>query len=177
MDLMDLNTIREICGRKNDISPEEISMVEVLWYDVLSVAEELFHFLLIHQDEQQRLRQCVVRTFISNFKKISSKNTLFSQVMQASILVPPFLNGYLTNHIEVKWPACSPDLNLMESLWGIRVCEIHTDYKQFHSTYQLKAAILNVWSKIYANATRNLLHSMNNLIFQLIQRNGNVIHY
>ena len=85
---------------------------------------------------------------------------------------------FSANHIEVlKWPACSPDMNPMESLWGIRVLEIYANYKHFHSTGQLKAAILNVWSKIDAKTARNHLHSMNNRIFQFIQRNGNVIDY
>ena len=56
MNLLNLNTIGEVWGRKSIISPEEISMVEVLQYDVLSVAEELFHFLSLYQDEKQRLR-------------------------------------------------------------------------------------------------------------------------
>ena len=50
---MDLNRIEGIWGRKNIISPEEISVVEVLWHDVLLAAVELFHFLSHHQDEQQ----------------------------------------------------------------------------------------------------------------------------
>ena len=49
MDLNNLNTIGEILGKKNVISPEEISVVEVLWYGVLSVAKELFHFLSLQQ--------------------------------------------------------------------------------------------------------------------------------
>ena len=73
---------------------------------------------------------------------------------------------FSANHIEVlKWPACSPDLNLMESLWGIRVREMYPNYKQFHSTDQLKTAIVNVWFKNDAKTTRNLVHSMNNRIF------------
>ena len=65
----------------------------------------------------------------------------------------------------------------MESLWGIHIHEIYANYKQFHSTDQLKAAILNIWFKIDAKITRNLGYSMNNQIFQLIQKNGNVIDY
>ena len=52
--------------------------------------------------------------------------------------------------------------------------KIHANNKQFHSIDQLKDAILNVCSKIDAKTTRNLVHYMNNSIFQLIQRNGNL---
>ena len=65
----------------------------------------------------------------------------------------------------------------MENLWEILVREIDANNKQFHSTDELKAAILNTWSKTDAKTTNDLEHRMNIHIFQLIQRNGNVIDY
>lgn len=85
---------------------------------------------------------------------------------------------FSAKHIQVlEWPACSPDLNPMENLWGMLVREIYANNKQFQSKDELKTAILNAWSKIDAKTTSNLVQSMNNRIFQLIQRNGNVIDY
>ena len=55
---------------------------------------------------------------------------------------------FSANHIQVlKWPACTPDLNPKENFWGIHVSEVYANNKQFQSSDELKAAILNIWSK------------------------------
>ena len=111
-------------------------------------------------------------------KRFRCKNYIF-QLDNASIHTSSSISQcFSANHTKVlKWPTCSPDLNSLESLWGVRVHEIYAKYKQFYSIDQLKAAILNVWSKIDAKTTRSLVHSMNNRIFQLIRRNRIVIDY
>ena len=73
---------------------------------------------------------------------------------------------FSANYIQVlKWPACLPDLNPTKSLWGILVRKMYANNKKFYSTDELKALILNVWSKTDAKLTSHLVHSINNCIF------------
>uniref|UniRef100_A0A1I7WQT0 DDE_3 domain-containing protein n=1 Tax=Heterorhabditis bacteriophora TaxID=37862 RepID=A0A1I7WQT0_HETBA len=45
------------------------------------------------------------------------------------------------------WPSRSPDLNPMESLWGILDCKVYTHNRQFSSIEHLKKTVSKVWSK------------------------------
>lgn len=80
----------------------------------------------------------------------------------------------------LEWPACSPDLNPMENLWGIMVRRIYDQKPQnhsFRSVMELKLKIKEVWAEIDQEILQNLVNSMPNRIFELIQKNGKSINY
>ena len=133
---------------------------------VRSVAKELFHLLSLHQKRKQQLRYCDRYTFIAILKKIPSQKYAF-QLDNASIHISFTISQWFsTNHIQLlKRTARSPDLNPTENLWGIFVREIYDNNKQFHSTDELKAAILNVCSKFDEKTTSDYVHNMNIHIF------------
>lgn len=72
----------------------------------------------------------------------------------------------------LDWPACSPDLNPIENLWGIMVRQIYADNRQFSSLQELKSAILQSWEAIELATLQKLVQSMPNRIFQTINRSG-----
>ena len=134
-----------------------------------------FHFIKMNSKEFVSMLDAHSLPFLRKFRR---KKYAF-QPDNASIHVSSSTSQwFLANHIEeLKRPACSPYLNPVESLQGIRARELHANNKQVYPTGQLKAAISNVWSKIDEKNTRNTVHNINNRIFQLIQRNGDVIDY
>ena len=77
---------------------------------------------------------------------------------------------FSANHIQVfKRFAISSDMKSLKILlWGILVREVYANNKQFNSTGEIKAAILNSWSKTDAKTTSDLVHSINIHILQLI---------
>lgn len=77
----------------------------------------------------------------------------------------------------LPWPACSPDLNPMENLWGIIVRRLYTENRQFATVEELKNAILDAWFGIGFAMLENLAKSMNNRIFSVINRSGGVTDY
>jgi transposase len=80
--------------------------------------------------------------------------------------------------IEVlDWPACSPDPNPIENLWGIIVRQVYAQNRQFDSTSDLKKAIQETWDSIDQETLRNLVESMQNRIYQVINRSGGMTDY
>lgn len=77
----------------------------------------------------------------------------------------------------LDWPARSPDLNPVENLWGILVRRIYAEGKQYATVDELKSAILEAWGNIEKTVLENLVNSMPNRMFQVINRNGKVTDY
>lgn len=72
----------------------------------------------------------------------------------------------------LDWPAVSPDLNPMENLWGILARKIYANGHQFLSVDELYVAVCNAWREIPFTVLENLINSMPNRVFELIQLKG-----
>lgn len=77
----------------------------------------------------------------------------------------------------LEWPACSPDLNPMENLWGYLVRKVYANSRQYRSVGELETAIVDAWDTIPQDLINNLIGSMNNRCFQVINRNDNRSKY
>ncbi|CAK9806319.1 Transposable element Tc3 transposase [Anthophora plagiata] len=77
----------------------------------------------------------------------------------------------------IEWPACSPDMNPIENLWGIMARNIYANGRQFTDTAALKEKIKRCWEEIPITITNNLINSMPSRIFALIQNNGGHTKY
>lgn len=73
----------------------------------------------------------------------------------------------------LEWPSNSPDLNPIENLWGIMVRHIYAEGRQ----YQSIAALQQAWNDINQETIDNLILSMDNRMFQVINRNGGQTDY
>jgi transposase len=72
----------------------------------------------------------------------------------------------------MPWPACSPDLNPIENLWGILAAKIYGNGKQYRTVLELKYAIKEAWATVERSTLESLINSMPNRIFSVIQVNG-----
>lgn len=77
----------------------------------------------------------------------------------------------------LSWPARSPDLNPIENIWGIIVRRIYANRKQYDNVEQLKVAVSEAWESLDKNLLKNLVESMPNRIYQVIERSGGVTKY
>lgn len=77
----------------------------------------------------------------------------------------------------LDWPSNSPDLNPIENLWGIMVRRIYADGRQYQTRNELQGAIEQAWTEINQETMDNLVLSMENRIFQVINRNGGHTDY
>jgi len=97
----------------------------------------------------------------------------------ASIHTANHTEEWMTDNgvVSMDWPSRSPDLNPIENLWGILVREVYKNQRQFSSVADLKVAIWLAWNSLDPNVLQNLVSSMPNRIFQVINRSGRITDY
>ena len=118
------------------------------------------------------------RSLLPFFRRNRRRNFVFMQD-NAPIHVSRSTKAWLRrkNIPLLDWPANSPDLNPMENLWGILVRRIYSENKQYQSVGELKMAIVAAWQSVEQEVIDNLVLSMDNRIFQVINLNGGPIDY
>lgn len=90
----------------------------------------------------------------------------------------PMKEWFVQHKIKVlEWPSCSPDMNPIENMWGMMVKHVYQDNRQYESANVLKEAISTCWKTFSNEILKKLVDSMQNRIFQLIQRSGGVTSY
>ena len=75
----------------------------------------------------------------------------------------------------IDWPACSPDCNPIGNLFGVLTQKIYKDNRRFTNLAELLQEIQRAWSSIPPPTLLNLVNSMPDRIFKVIQKNGDFI--
>ncbi|XP_066253588.1 uncharacterized protein [Euwallacea similis] len=76
-----------------------------------------------------------------------------------------------TNNILVlEWPAISPDLSIIENLWGWLVKHVYTEGRQFNNREELMVAITAAWESIPMNLIENLFNSLPHRMLAVIEK-------
>lgn len=109
---------------------------------------------------------------------IMSPNTIFQQdnaPIHVSLLTKSW---FLEHNIEVlKWPARSPDLNIIENVWSEMSRYVYENGTQYNSISELKSAIFESWHKIDLNYIGALYKSIHRRLLNVIDRKGDNIPY
>ncbi len=74
-------------------------------------------------------------------------------------------------------PACSPDLNPIENLWGCLVRKVYKDYRQLDDIEDLKEAIALSWDSIDTELLKKLAQSMPMRCTEVATKGGACTHY
>lgn len=77
----------------------------------------------------------------------------------------------------LKHPACSPDLNPIENLWGWMARDVYKNGKQYATVDELRESIFTSWSNVPLTLLETLISSMSQRIFEVIRSNGGRTHY
>lgn len=114
------------------------------------------------------------------FSKNSNPNKVFFQhdnaTCHASIETKTWLFDMEIDTI--SWPACSPDLNPIEILWGHLVRLIYKNFKQYNSVEDLRdAAVIDAWAKIPVSYLKNLIISMPDRCAAVLETGGRRTKY
>lgn len=77
----------------------------------------------------------------------------------------------------LEWPPYSPDLNIMENVWGLLSRKVYEGGRQFDCKETLVAAIKLAWTTISLQILENLYSSLPNRVFEVISNKGGFTHY
>lgn len=75
----------------------------------------------------------------------------------------------------VDWPAYSPDLNIIENLWGILSHKIYAKKNEFSNIGDLKSKILEEWGKITHPTINALYESFPDRLLRVVGNKGGFI--
>lgn len=77
----------------------------------------------------------------------------------------------------LPWPPYSPDLNIIENIWGLLSRKVYEGGRQFEMIPELVDAIKMAWSEMSQDCIQSLYNSLSNRIFEVINNNGGSTHY
>lgn len=121
----------------------------------------------------------VLKMSLVPFFRANRRKRFIFQQDNAAIHASKHTKGWLASKKfdVLAWPACSPDLNPIENLWGILVRRVYLNGVQFESVEALKIAIAEEWDKIEPGLLQNVIESMKNRIYDLIGNKGKEVNY
>ncbi|CAK9827587.1 Transposable element Tc3 transposase [Anthophora retusa] len=77
----------------------------------------------------------------------------------------------------LEWPALSPDVNIIENVWGYLSRKVYINNRQYSSREKLINAIEKEWNDIPLSYIETLYKSLPNRIFLIINNNGGCTKY
>ncbi|CAK9827499.1 Transposable element Tc3 transposase [Anthophora retusa] len=77
----------------------------------------------------------------------------------------------------LEWPALSPDVNIIENVWGYLSRKVYINNRQYSSREELINAIEKEWNDILLSYIETLYKSLPNRIFLIINNNGGCTKY
>lgn len=77
----------------------------------------------------------------------------------------------------LNWCSMSPDLNIIENLWGWLTRKLYEGGKQYQNISQLEEEIKRAWREIPRNLIESLYRSLPDRIFEVINVSGKNTHY
>lgn len=106
-------------------------------------------------------------------------DTVIFQQDNAACHAAKHTKAFLKDHSipVLDWPACSPDLNPIENIWGILSRNVFNQNRKFDNAGELKSAIIDEWDKLDPNIVKSVIASMPRRLQEVISKNGEATHY
>ena len=121
----------------------------------------------------QKYLEILESNLIPSKDRLGGENFIFQQDNARIHTSKEAENWFKEKRIQIfDWPSRSPDLNPMENLWGILARKVYSNGRQFQTVGELKKAIIYHWNEIENEVLENLISSMPERVFNVIQRGG-----
>lgn len=113
------------------------------------------------------------------FSEDTMGNNMIFQQDNASCHTALFTKNFLKdkNIPTLDWPACSPDLNPIENVWGLLSQKVFKHGRRYESVKQLKQVLTEEWAKIDVHDLRKYIETMPGRLQEVIIKRGGPTHY
>lgn len=133
--------------------------------DLISVQNECYRNLI-----QEQITKYAAR--------IANEDFIFQQDNAAIHTAEIVKKYFLAKNIPVlDWPACSPDLNIIENCWGKLVQAVYKENRQFQNISDLKKCLREEWNNLSQDYIRKLYKSLSKRMLEVIENKGGSVHY
>lgn len=131
-----------------------------------------------HRMNSQMYTSLLDNVLIEFSESFWGENFVFQQDNAAIHVSKMTKDFFKDKQIELlEWPACSPDLNPIENVWGLLSYNVYLNGRQYETLADLKKAIVEEWRKIDLNTLQRLVQSMPNRLGEVINKGGGSTHY
>jgi len=126
----------------------------------------------------EKYQNVLETTLLPIFQEISGQ-AFFLQQDNAPIHVSHSTRQWLQDrNVEtLDWPKYSPDLNIIENVWGFITRKVYTDGKQYSNCNDLENAVYDAWDSITPDFIERLFESMPRRVNEVISTKGGPIDY
>lgn len=120
-----------------------------------------------------------IKTYLKPFARRIAHRPWILQQDNCSFHVSEDMKTYFDrqNIRVLNWPARSPDLNIIENVWGEMARLVYGGGRQFSTVDELKTHLIDVWENLSQQYIQNLFDSMDKRLFNLIKLSGSKINY
>jgi transposase len=111
-------------------------------------------------------------------QRIAGQNFTFQQDGAPCHRSRHTINWLRERNIQVlEWPAYSPDLNIIENLWGIMSQRVYADGARFRDVQSVETVCQRVWREIDQELINNLFESLPRRLNEVIDNRGGLTSF
>ena len=108
----------------------------------------------------------------------ADKHALFQQDHASCHISKVAQDFFCSEAIDVlPWAPKSPDLNIIENIWGLLVRRVYYGYRQFETKEDLRECLEYEWEKLDLNTIRNYVRSMPKRCSKVMRARGGPTRY
>lgn len=113
----------------------------------------------------------------NNLLPFFERNQIFQQDNASPHVSRESKQWFAEQNITVMdWPSKSPDLNIIENVWGLMIRDVYNDGRQYNDLDELETAIRVAWENITQEKISRLILTMNKRLFDCIRLQGRIIN-